>query len=117
MDSKNQKEPTAGHLPPQASQPYAEEERQRKVPVIVRFGRIGQWFQILCFMNIPVFGFVYMFIMAVRRKTPPLKRSFAIAYLLYRILVLLLAVTILYVLYKLGLDFVDEMLKFVGTEE
>ena len=24
------------------------------------FGRVGQWFQILCFMHIPVFGFFYM---------------------------------------------------------
>jgi hypothetical protein len=76
------------------------------------FGRVGQWFQLLCFMHIPVFGFFYMLVMAVRKKTPPQKKSFARAYILYRILVLFLAVTILFVIYKVGLSFVEEILRY-----
>lgn len=79
------------------------------------FGRVGQWFQTLCWMNIPVFGFFYMLVLAIRKKTPPQKKSFAIAYILYRILVLLLAVTILFVLYKIGLSFIDEILRYAGS--
>ena len=78
-----------------------------------RFGRIGKWFQILCLMNIPVFGFIYMFVLAVRSTTPAERKAFARAYILYRILVLILAGTILYVLYRVGLSFVDGMLQFV----
>lgn len=76
------------------------------------FGRVGQWFQILCFMHIPIFGFFYMLVAAIRKKTPPQKKSFAIAYILYRILVLFLAATILFVIYKVGLSFVEEILRY-----
>lgn len=76
------------------------------------FGRVGQWFQILCFMHIPVFGFFYMLVTAIRKKTPPQKKSFAIAYILYRILVLFLAAVILFILYKVGLSFVEEILRY-----
>ena len=78
------------------------------------YGEIGQWFQMICFIKIPVFGFLYILVLAFRRKTPQRKRTFAIAYLLYRILVLLLALTILYILYKVGLGFVDEILRYAG---
>lgn len=73
---------------------------------------VGKWFQILCFMNIPVFGFLYMLVKLLYKKTPAQQRSFAAAYLIYRILVLLLAVTVLFILYRLGLDFIDTLLKY-----
>lgn len=79
---------------------------------IKRYGRIGKWFQTICFMNVPVVGFFYMLVMALRKNTPAARKDFAKAYLLYRILVLFLAVTILFVLYKIGLNFVDELLKY-----
>ena len=78
------------------------------------YGEIGHWFQMICFIKIPVFGFFYILVLALRKKTPQRRRTFAIAYLLYRVLVLLLAVTILYVLYKVGLGFVDEILRYAG---
>lgn len=79
------------------------------------FGRIAQWFQILCFMHIPVFGFFYMLVTALRKKTPPQKKSFAAAYILYRILVLFLAGTILFIIYKVGLGFVEEILRYARS--
>lgn len=87
------------------------EDSRRKLQY---YGEIGQWFQTLCWIKIPVFGFFYALVLALRKKTPLRRKSFAIAYLLYRILVLLLAVTILYVLYKIGLGFVDEILRYTG---
>lgn len=77
-----------------------------------KYGRIGKWFQTICFMNVPVVGFFYMLVLAVRKKTPAVRKDFAKAYLLYRVLVLLLAFTILFVLYKIGLDLVDGILKY-----
>ncbi len=55
-----------------------------------------------------------MLILAIRKKTPPYKKSFAVAYILYRILVMTLAVIILFILYKVGLSFIDEILKYAG---
>ena len=77
-----------------------------------KYGRIGKWFQTICFMNVPVVGFFYMLVLAVRKKTPTARKDFAKAYLLYRVLVLFLALTILFLLYKIGLDFVDGILKY-----
>jgi cation transporter-like permease len=82
---------------------------------IKRYSEIGEWFQTICWIKIPVFGFIYMLVLAIRKNTPKQKKSFAIAYLLYRILVLLLAFTILFVLYRIGLSFVDEILQYAGV--
>ena len=87
---------------------------QPKPTRLQRYGRVGQWFQILCITKVPVIGFIYMLVLAIRKKTPAYKKSFAIAYILYRLLVLALAVTILFVLYKVGLGFIDEILKYAG---
>ncbi|MCD7825952.1 MAG: hypothetical protein LUH14_08335 [Clostridiaceae bacterium] len=83
---------------------------------IEKFSKVGNWFQILCFSSIPIFGFWYMVVLAVRKKTPEEKRSYAIAFLIFRILILLLAITILFVLYRVGLSFLDEILRYAGME-
>lgn len=77
-----------------------------------QYGRVGRWFQTICFMHVPVVGFFYILVMALKKDTPAARKDFARAYLLYRILVLLLAFTILFVLYKIGLNFVDDLLKY-----
>ncbi len=78
-----------------------------------RFGEAGQWFQTICWINIPIIGFLYIIKLAVSKKTPPEKQNFARGYLIYRILVFILAITVLYCLYRLGLGFIDGMLDFV----
>lgn len=88
------------------------EEMQDRELRLNRGAKIGKWFQMICFMNIPVLGFIYMLVKLIRKKTPGEQRAFAAAYLIYRILVLLLAVTVLYILYQVGLDFVDTILKY-----
>lgn len=85
--------------------------RQEKIR---RFAKVGKWFQILCFQNIPVVGFVYMLVLAVRRNTPVERKAYAKAYILYRLLVMFLAVVILFGIYKVGLDFVDGILQYAG---
>ncbi len=77
-----------------------------------QYGSIGRWFQTICFIHVPVVGFIYMLVLAIRKSTPPVKKDFAKAYLLYRILVLLLAVALLFVLYRIGLDLIDGLLSF-----
>ncbi|MDD7403136.1 MAG: hypothetical protein SO170_10850 [Butyribacter sp.] len=79
------------------------------------YEKVGQWFQTLCLIHIPIFGFFYMLVLALKKSTPPQKKSFATAYVLYRILVLFLAFTVLFVLYRVGLGFIDEILKYAGV--
>lgn len=78
-----------------------------------RYASISQWFLSICWLKIPVIGFIYALILAFNHKTPYDKKNFARGYLLYRILVLLLSLTILFVLYRVGLDFIDQMLSYV----
>lgn len=98
-----------------------EEEPEKKKTKNVRdekeFSRAAQisgWFQTICFMNIPVIGVIYLIVMAVRKKTPPDKKNFAIAYIIYKVLVWLLALTLIYCLYKVGLNLIDGILKYAS---
>lgn len=75
---------------------------------------VSQWFLSICWIKIPIVGFIYALFLALYKKTPYDKKNFARGYLLYRLLVLLLAFTVLYVLYKIGLDFVDQLLSMVS---
>ena len=94
----------------QAEDPDKQEEQIEKLQ---KWGRIGQWFQTFCWMHIPIFGFWYMVVLAVRKRTPEEKKTFARAYVLYRVLVMLLALTILYVFYRMGLSFVEQILAYI----
>lgn len=85
-------------------------QRKRKG---TRLAEAGSWFQTICWLNIPVFGFFYMFIMLVRKNTPRHKKNFIIGYIMYKVLVWLLAIVLLYWLYKTGINFIDGILKYV----
>ncbi|MCH5267369.1 MAG: hypothetical protein J1E62_03405 [Lachnospiraceae bacterium] len=88
-----------------------EEELSKKG--LRHWGHVGQWFKMFCWMHIPIFGFWYMVVTALRKKNPEEKRTFAKAFILYRVLVLLLALTILYVFYRMGLGFIEQILAYV----
>lgn len=77
-----------------------------------QLGRTGRWFQTICFIHVPVVGFFYLLVLAIRKNTPDVKKDFARAYLLYRILVLILALVVLLALYRVGLDFIDGLLRY-----
>ena len=80
----------------------------------VSFAEAGSWFQTICWLNIPVFGFFYILVLLVRKKTPIHKKNFIIGYIMYKTLVWLLAIVLLYWLYKTGIGFIDGMLKYVA---
>lgn len=73
----------------------------------------SQWFLSICWLHIPVIGFIYALILAVNPKTPKEKKNFSRGYLLYQILVLALSITLMYVVYQVGLSFIEEMLSYV----
>lgn len=79
-----------------------------------RYGKIGRWFRCFCYMHIPIFGFFYMLIQALRKKIPEEEKTFAMAYVLYRVLVLILAITVLVVLYRIGIDLIDGILAYAN---
>ncbi len=89
--------------------------RSGKEEKLERWGQMGIWFQTFCWMHIPIIGFWYMVVVAIRKKSSPEKRAFARAYVLYRILVLLLALTILYIFYRMGLSFVEQILMYIDA--
>lgn len=91
------------------------EEYEQENTSIQKWGNIGQWFLTICWMHIPVIGFWYLVIVAIQRKTPKEKKAFAAAYILFRILVLILAVTILYIFYRMGLSFVEQILSYINA--
>lgn len=87
-------------------------ESLSKEEKLKQYGRVGKWFQTICFIHVPVVGFFYMLVLAIRKSTPAVKKDFARAYLLYRILVLILALAVLFVLYRIGLDLIDGLLSY-----
>ncbi len=88
--------------------------RASKRTALENFADIGQWFQTICMLKIPVAGFIYMIVLLASKKTPVEKKSFLWGYFIYKALVWILAIVLIYCLYKVGLDFVDEMLKYIG---
>lgn len=97
----------------QEAEDMVEEPEER----LESWGRMGTWFQTFCWMHIPVVGFWYMVVIACRRKTPKEKKAFARAYILYRLLVLLLACTLLYIFYRMGLSFVEQILSYMEAHQ
>ena len=59
------------------------DKQEEQIEKLQKWGRIGQWFQTFCWMHIPIFGFWYMVVLAVRKRTPEEKKTFARAYVLY----------------------------------
>ena len=96
----------------------SEEQKQNiREMKVKKAGHIGNWFQTFCYMRIPVIGFIYILVMAFSKKTPEYKKEFAKGYILYKVLVWILAIVLLYCLYKVGLDFVDGMLSLIKEQD
>ena len=71
-----------------------------------------KWFLTFMYMNIPVIGWIYLLVKAFGRKTTQLK-DFARAYLLYKLVFLLVALIILGLAVYVGLGILDELLAYM----
>ena len=112
-----QAETLSGNTKPSRNQKPSGRHKKRKQSSSTKFERIaeaGRWFQMICWLKIPVIGFIYMLGLAISRKTPEDKKNFILGYMLYKLLVWTLAIVIAYVLYKAGLRFIDGMLQYVS---
>ncbi len=93
-----------------------EQEELLEIPDNYR-GRVmvSSWFITVCCLQIPLIGFIYLLILCFKRKgVEPSKKAFARAYLLYRVLVWILALSLLFVLYRTGLNILDGLLSYVN---
>lgn len=79
----------------------------------VRAAEIGRWFQTICWINIPVIGFLYLLVLLISRNTSKHRKDFILGYLLYKLLVWILAILLVFGLYKMGINFIDGMLNYV----
>ncbi len=80
----------------------------------VRAAEIGRWFQTICWVNIPIIGFIYLLVLLISKNTSKHRKDFILGYLLYKFLVWTLAIILVYGLYKMGIDFIDGMLEYVA---
>ena len=71
-----------------------------------------KWFLTFMYMNIPVIGWIYLLVKAFGRKNTQLK-DFARAYLLYKLVFLLVALIILGLAVYVGLGILDELLAYM----
>lgn len=82
--------------------------KKSKTPALVP---VHSWFVTLMCMNIPLIGWIYLFILAFSSKGP--KKEFARAYILYKLVFLILALAILAVAFHYGMLFLDRVLAYM----
>ena len=84
-----------------------EKKEAKKLPITP-----GNWYTTFMYMHIPVFGFIYLFILS-RSKTQPLKREFARAYLLYKITILTTCIVLIIVGIFMVFPYVEKLLNYM----
>lgn len=84
-------------------------ETSSEVPVSVP---IRHWFVTLMCMNLPIIGWIYLIILACGRCKDS-RKDFAKAYLLYKLVFLLLSLAILAVALHYGLEILDKVLAYM----
>lgn len=92
---------------PPAGTPAESKERTRE-----EASQVHRWFFTFMCMNIPIIGWIYLFYLAFSKKYPD-RRSFARAYLFYKLIFLILSVLILGILIYIGLDLLDQLLAYM----
>ena len=73
---------------------------------------VRHWFVTLMCMNIPIIGWIYLMILACSPSKGP-RRDFAKAYLLYKLIFLLLSLAILAVAVHYGLEVLNKVLAYM----
>ena len=73
---------------------------------------IRSWFCTFMIMNLPIIGWIYLLILALRKKGDQ-RKDFAKAYLVYKLVFLIVALAILAVLLYFGLEMADNLLEYM----
>lgn len=78
----------------------------------MRRSPVRSWFNTFMIMNIPLFGWIYLLIMAFNKKDQ--RRDFAKAYLIYKLVFLLLALAIIAACMYVGMEAADRLLRYIN---
>ena len=73
---------------------------------------MSNWFTTFMFMNVPIFGLLYLLFLAIFSKQA-LKKDFARAYLLYQLIFYGIAIVIVGLIAYLGIEMLDNAIKFM----
>lgn len=86
---------------------------QENASEFVRRSPIQSWFNTFMIMNIPIIGWIYLFILAVSRKSDQ-KKDFARAYLVYKLVFFLVALAMLALVLYSGMEVADRLLRYMN---
>lgn len=73
---------------------------------------IHNWFFTLMCMDIPIVGFIYLCYLGFNKKNMD-RRNFARAYLIYKVLFLIISAIIMAILVKIGMKALDMLLAYM----
>lgn len=79
----------------------------------IRRSSIRSWFNTLMIMNIPIVGWIYLLVLALRKNSDQ-RKDFARAYLVYKMVFFLVALGILIVLMYTGMEVADRLLRYMN---
>lgn len=80
-------------------------------PGYIRRSPARSWFNTFMIMNIPIIGWLYLLILAFGKKDQ--RKDFAKAYLIYKLVFLLVALAIIALLLRVGMDAADQLLQYM----
>lgn len=86
---------------------------EEKASEFVQRSPIQSWFNTFMIMNIPIIGWIYLFILAVSRKSDQ-KKDFARAYLVYKLVFFLVALAMLALVLYSGMEVADRLLRYMN---
>ena len=78
----------------------------------IRRSSIQSWFNTFMIMNLPVIGWIYLFILALSKKDQ--RKDFAKAYLVYKLVFFLLALAIIAFCIYAGMEVADRLLQYIN---
>lgn len=79
----------------------------------IRRSPIRSWFNTFMIMNIPIIGWFYLLILALRKDMDQ-RKDFARAYLVYKTIFFFVALGILIVLMYTGMEVADRLLRYMN---
>lgn len=87
---------------------YAEVEG----PGFIRRSPIRSWFTTFMIMNLPIIGWFHLLILALNPRADQ-RKDFAKAYLIYKLVFLLIGLALLAVVLYVGLDVIEQVLRYM----
>ena len=81
-------------------------------PVCCRRAPLRTWFCTFMIMNLPIIGWIYLLFLALK-KNGDQRKDFARAYLVYKLVFLIVALAILALFLYIGLELADNLLQYM----